>query len=54
MTKIVFLLFTALTLGTGYLSYHNVGAEEASNNDVNRSVRSGSVGGRRVSYGGGK
>jgi len=56
MSKIVLILFTGLTLSSAYLTFNNVGAQQASSSNSNHSVRSGSVSGGsgRVSYGGGK
>lgn len=42
MTKLVLVLFTALTLGAGYLTLYHVGVEDGA---VVRSVRDGSVAG---------
>ena len=49
MTRIVFIVFTLLTLGAGYMTVYGVGAEDRS---VERSVRERSAG--HVFVGGGK
>ncbi len=41
MTKLIFIVFTLLTLGTAYATYYGYGAESSA---VSRSVRAGSVG----------
>ena len=41
MTKVIFVAFTLLTLGAGYMTVYGVGAEDRS---VERSVRNGSAG----------
>jgi|GEM_PF-4226981 hypothetical protein len=52
MTKAMLILFTGLTLGAAYLTYHNVGVADASASN-NRSVRIGSAG-HSINYSGGK
>ncbi len=41
MTKIVFLVFTLLTIAAGYMTVYGIGAQDLS---VERSVREGSAG----------
>ena len=49
MTKVVFVVFTLLTLGAGYMTVYGIGAQDLS---VERSVRNGSAG--NVFFRGGK
>ncbi len=49
MTKVVFVAFTLLTLGAGYMTVYGIGAEDRS---VERSVRERSAG--HIFFGGGK
>ena len=49
MTKIVFVVFTLLTLGAGYMTVYGIGAQDFS---IERSVREWSAG--HVFIGGGK
>jgi hypothetical protein len=49
MTKIVFILFTLLTLAAGYMTVYGIGAEDSS---IERDVRERSAG--HVFVGGGK
>lgn len=51
LTKVMLVLFAGLTMGTAYMSYYSVGLAEPSGNVY--SVRAGSVGSGRVSYGSG-
>ncbi len=41
MTKLVFIVFTLLTLGAGYMTVYGIGAQDRS---IERSVRNGSAG----------
>ena len=41
MTRLIAVVFTALTLAAGYLTVYGLGAESA---DAARSIRSGSIG----------
>ena len=49
MTKVVFVVFTLLTIGAGYMTVYGIGAQDRS---VERSVRNGSAG--NVFFRGGK
>ncbi len=41
MTKLVFIAFSLLTLGAGYMTVYGIGAQDQS---IERSVRNGSAG----------